>query len=309
MKTGAGARVRPPLLALFLTAVLAGVKPCLPEAPRSDDRVVLVPHLRIGESIRYQSHARLERHVKSESRVVTLLGPREVKRDLSTGFMVTIKDLKGAADRPTVAAVAELDPPDDAAGAPPPRQAVNFTIEENGQLGRAEGLDALAPEQRLAWQFWIARFAYGWTLPLTGIKPGEKWKSEEPEETPSPMAGLVWERETTYVQTDKCPILPAEVCAVFLTDAKLKQKSSPEDTTPEDYRQQGLNTFGTAKGTNETIIYISLGTGLVQRATEDSQQYMDVTVSKADGSNQVRYEITVSSHFETVFVPQTAAEK
>jgi hypothetical protein len=96
---------------------------------------------------------------------------------------------------------------------------------------------------------------------------------------------------------------------VFLTDAKLKQKSSPEDTTPEDYRQQGLNTFGTAKGTNETIIYISLGTGLVQRATEDSQQYMDVTVAKADGSNQVRYEITVSSHFETVFVPQTAAEK
>jgi len=309
MKAGAGARVHLPLLALFLTTVLAGVKPCLPEAARSDDRVVLVPHLRIGESIRYESHARLERHVKSESRVVTLLGPREVKRDLSTGFMVTIKGLEGAGDRPTVAAVAELDPPDDTAGAPPPRQTVNFTIEENGQLGRAEGLDALAPEQRLAWQFWIARFAYGWTLPLTGIKPGEKWKSEEPEETPSPMAGLVWERETTYVQTDKCPILPAEVCAVFLTDAKLKQKSSPQDTTPEDYRQQGLNTFGTAKGTNETIIYISLGTGLVQRATEDSQQYMDVTVSKADGSNQVRYEITVSSHFETVFVPETSPEK
>lgn len=307
MKGGGGARAHLPLLAVFLTTFLAGVKPCLPEAAKSDDRVVLVPHLRIGESIRYESHARLERHVKSESRVVTLLGPREVKRDLSTAFMVTIKDLKGAGDRPTVAAVAELDPPGDTVGAPPPRQTVNFTIEENGQLGRAEGLDALAPEQRLAWQFWIARFAYGWTLPLTGIKPGEKWKSEEPEQTPSPIAGLVWERETTYVQTDKCPILPAEVCAVFLTDAKLKQKSSEEDTTPEDYRQQELKTFGTAKGTNETIIYISLRTGLVQRATEDSQQYMDVTVAKADASNQVHYEITVSSHFETVFVPQTAA--
>jgi hypothetical protein len=184
---------------------------------------------------------------------------------------------------------------------------VNFTIEENGQLGRAEGLDALAPEQRLAWQFWIARFAYGWTLPFNGIKPGDKWKSEEPEDTPSPIARLVWERETTYVRDDPCPIFPAEACAVLLTDAKLKQKSSPEDTTPEDYQRKELKTFGTAKGTNEIITYISLSTGLVQRATEDSQQYMDVTVAKADASNQVRYEITVSSHFETVLVPQTAA--
>src|SRR5215469_11297132 len=159
MKAGAGARVRLPPLALFLTTVLAGVKPCLPEVARSDDRVVVVPHLRIGESIRYESHARLERHVKSESRVVTLLGPREVKRDLSTGFMVTIKGLEGAGDRPTVAAVAELDPPDDTAGAPPPRQTLNSRNEEKGQLGRAGGRDALAPGQRVAGEFGIARFA------------------------------------------------------------------------------------------------------------------------------------------------------
>ena len=303
MKAGAGARGHLPPLALFLTTVLAGVPPCLSEAARSDNRVAPVPHLRIGESLRYESRARLERHVKTESRVVTLLGPREIKRDLSTEFTVTIKGLEGAGERPTVAAVADLDPPSDTAGVPPARQTVNFTIEENGQLGRAEGLDALAPEQRLAWQFWIARFAYAWTLPPNGIKAGEKWKSEEPEETPSPIAGLVWERETTYVQTDKCPIVPTEVCAVFLTNAKLKQKSSPEDTTPEDYRRQELKTFGTAKGSNETITYLSLSTGLVQRATEDSQQYMDVTVAKADASNQVHYEITVSSHFETAFVP------
>src|SRR6516165_10015959 len=171
-------------LTLFLPMLL-GANLGIPKVVRSDNRSAFIPRLRVGQSMRYETGARLERHVKSESRVVTLLGPREVRRDLSTGFMVTIKGLEGAGDRPTVAAVAELDPPDDTAGAPPPRQTVNFTIEENGQLGRAEGLDALAPEQRLAWQFWIARFAYGWTLPLTGIKPGEKWKSEEPEETPS----------------------------------------------------------------------------------------------------------------------------
>ena len=49
--------------------------------------------------------------------------------------------------------------------------------------------------------------------------------------------------------------------------------------------------------------YISLKTGLVVRATEDFQQSIDVTIAKADGSNQVQYKIDVTSHFETVFVP------
>src|SRR5262250_3318866 len=129
MTTAAEARKHLPFLALLLTAVFAGVKPCLSEATRSDNRVVLIPRLRIGNSMRYESHARLERHVKSESRVVTLLGPRELKRDLSTGFTVTIKDLRWTADRPTVAAIALLDEPDETAGSPPPaRLAVNFTI-------------------------------------------------------------------------------------------------------------------------------------------------------------------------------------
>lgn len=295
----------------LLVLLVAGVTLCGLGVAHGDNRVVLIPRLQAGDAMRYESHARLERHVKSESRVVTLLGPRELKRDLSTGLAVSIKAIQATGGRPTVVAVAELDPPANTAGSgpPPAKQTVNFTIEENGQLGRAEGLDALDPEQRLAWQFWIARFAYGWTLPMAGIKPAEKWKSEEPEETPTPIAGLVWERETTYVQNDKCPILPAEECAVLLTDAKLKQKSSPEDTTPEDYQRQELKTFGTAKGTNETVTYISLKTGLVLRATEDVQQYMDVTVVKADQSNQVHYEITVTSHFETLFVPQGPAAK
>jgi len=306
MKASARAAKSLPRLALFLAVLLAGGNLPIPGAAGSENHPAFIPVLQAGDRLRYENHARLERHVKSESRVVSLLGPREVKRDLSTGMTVAIKGLQSTGERPTVAAVAELDLPGDMPGSPPPgRRTVNFTIEETGQLGRAEGLDGLDPEQRLAWQFWIARFAYGWTLPVAGVKPGEKWKSEEPEETPSLIAGLVWERETTYVQTDKCPILPAEVCAVFLTDAKLKQKSSPGDTTPEDYQRQELRTFGTAKGTNETVTYISLKTGLVLRATEDAQQYMNVTVAKADASNQVHYEITVTSHFETVFVPRT----
>jgi hypothetical protein len=180
---------------------------------------------------------------------------------------------------------------------------VGFTIAGDGDLTRADGLDDLDPEQRLAWQFWVAQFAFGWTLPAAGVKPGERWKSEEVEKTPAPIAGLMWERETTYVQNDKCPILPDENCAVFLTKATLRQKSNPKDTTPEDYQLHELKTSGTASGTNETVSYISLKSGLLLRATEDLRQSLDVTIAKADGSNQVQYQIDVSSHFETMFVP------
>jgi hypothetical protein len=52
------------------------------------------------------------------------------------------------------------------------------------------------------------------------------------------------------------------------------------------------------------VIYISLQTGLLVRATEDLQQFMSVTIAQADESNQVHYDMQVTSHFETVFVPQ-----
>ena len=127
------------------------------------------------------------------------------------------------------------------------------------------------------------------------MKPGDKWKSVEPEKTPTPIANLVWERETTYVQNDKCPLLPSEDCAIFLTGATLRQKSNPKDTTPEDYKLHQLKTYGTTSGTNETVSYISLKTGLLVRATEDLRQAMDVTIAKVDGSNQIHYTITATS--------------
>ena len=103
---------------------------------------------------------------------------------------------------------------------------------------------------------------------------------------------------------DKCPIVPEELCASFLSSSALRQKSSPKDTTPEDYRLRELKTSGTASGTNQAVVYLALKTGMLMRATEDVQQTMDVTIAKADGSNQVQYKIDVISHFETVIVPQ-----
>jgi len=112
----------------------------------------------------------------------------------------------------------------------------------------------------------------------------------------------VWETETTYVGNDRCPLIPAEACASFLTRATLRQKSSAKDATPEDYRLHELRTSGTAKGTDEMVTYISLRSGLVVRATDETQQSMDVTIAKVDGKNAVHYTIEASSRFETLLV-------
>jgi len=207
---------------------------------------------------------------------------------------------------PTVTVQTELLPatPPPSNSPAPPAQKLSFDILGSGQLGNVKGLDDLSPEQRLIWQFWVARFAFGWTLPSKRLKPGEKWKFEEPELNDSLIAGLVWERETTYARDDQCPVFPAETCAVLLTESTLKQKSSTKDSTPEGYRLHELKTLGSAKGHNQVITYISKKTGLVLRANEDVQQSMDVTVMKTDGTNDVHYTVEATSHLETLFVPQ-----
>src|SRR5216684_2362385 len=98
---------------------------------------------------------------------------------------------------------------------------------------------------------------------------------------------------------------PSDTCAVLLTTAKLKQNSSSKDATPEDFKLHELRTMGTAKGTNEIITYISLKSGLVVRATEETSQFMDVVVAQADGSNRVHYNVDAKSRSEVLLVTET----
>jgi hypothetical protein len=287
------------LAAVCVVLLAAGV--C---AAGGDQRVVLLPLLRAGQVVKYDVHGNVKRHLKTESRVATMLHPDDVQRDIAMPLVFTAKEIHFEKGRPVIVAHVEFDAgePDSSDKNASAKANVDFIITGNGQVARAEGLDDVAPEMRLAWQFWLSRFAFGWTLPAEGAKPGDKWKTEEAEKSSSPITNLVWETETTYVQNDKCPLIPPETCASFLTRATLKQKSSAKDATPEDYRLHELRTSGMAKGTDEIITYISLKSGLVVRATEETQQSMDVTIAKADGTNGVHYTIEASSRFETLLV-------
>jgi hypothetical protein len=286
-------------LAIFLFSSLA---------LRGDSRASFLPQLQRGQVLLYEVHGRLDRNVKTESGVSSSRGPQQLKGDLASHIRLTIQDVHTAKPQPYISAQVELQPgegtPQPAPGTPAPK--ITFDILSRGQLGRVHGLDDVSSEQRLLWQFWVARFAFGWTLPPAGMKLGEKWKYDDPELDNSLIAELVWEREITYARNDACPIFPVETCAVFLTQSTLKQKSSTKDSTPQDFRLHELKTLGTARGDNQVIVYVSLKTGLVLRANEDVLQSMDVIVLKTDGTNGVHYTIDASSHLETLFIPQSA---
>ena len=199
---------------------------------------------------------------------------------------------------------------------------VEFTILPDGRLDKVTGLDALFPEQQQAWQEWASRFLLGAAFRTEGVRVAQKWNSQEAENSPSPIAGLRWMRESTYVRDEPCgavqlsaqsgttaPDAEQESCAVILTTAGLRQDSNSKNTTPEDFKLHELRTSGAAHGANRIITYISLKTGLLIRADEEATQEMKVTVAKADGFNRVHYDVNAKSRSEVVMVSESPLEK
>ena len=296
-------------------ALIAAISLASPIRLQSDSHTSFIPHLRPGQILQYQVVARITRHTQTESNVISPSPADTVETQIAINIQLTVRDSHLENGQPVLALHAELESESPSVPAtrnapspspPPAKGKLDFTVSSNGRVAKPEGIEDLDPQQRVAWQFWVSQFAYAWTLPSKGVTVDEKWKTEEPEDTPTAIANLVWERDTTYVRNDKCPIIPTETCAVFLTHAKLKQKSSEEDATPDTYRLHNLKTSGTAGGSNEAIRYISLKTHLVLRAKEDAQQSMDATVAKSDDSNSVRYLISSSSQFEATLIFATS---
>ena len=295
-----------------------------------NDRARLTPQLVPGQKFAYLVSYQLNRTIKAQSRYKAPDQP-EGKLTLQSVLNVEILGRDASGFRLRSQFSSSADPKSDAPGsatqdapAPSPGQKaapanwVECVLADDGSVSSLTGLEKLAPVQQLAWREWIARFAAAMVYPKNGVKPGEKWDSDEPENAPSPIAGLAWKRNSQYVRDEPCPEATrtnagdladstnkSETCAVILTTATLKQNSSPKDSTPEDYKLNHLKTSGTATGKNQTILYISRKTGLLMRSSESDQQSMDVTVALADASNEVHYNIVAESHARLLFLSAT----
>lgn len=304
--------------------------------PSHDQRTDLLPKLQPGQTLTYLIRFRSDKNVRTESNFVIPMAPSASQADTRALLRIQILDSQQAGGKLTLHARSEFLVEDASEPAPkntsqkqksptrplkPEGKPVEFTISTYGLAEKITGFDALPPEQQQVWQEWLARFAMAWALHSPSAKIGDKWKSDQPEPAPSPIASLIWARDSSYVRDEPCapaqlsavgevtpPNSSGDNCAVLLTTAKLVQKSSPKDATPEDFKLHQLKTMGAAKGSNEIITYISLSTGLVVRATEDATQQMDVVVAKADGSNGVRYNVDAQSHLVILLLteaPQT----
>jgi hypothetical protein len=299
-----------------------------------DKRINLMPNLHPGQTITYLIRFQSDKTVKTESNVVAPMAPNAAQIDAHGLLRVEILDVQPTGSKITIHARGQflvLDsgawrkapghklPTEDKQRVDLDGKSIEFTISSDGSVNNVNGFDSLNPEQQQSWQQWVARFALAWTLPANGMKLAEKWKSEQAEQAGAPIAGLNWARESVYVRDEPCRASqfsimgdvsassgPPETCAVLLTAATLKQKSSSKDATPEDFKLHELRTMGTAKGAGEIITYISLKSGLVMRATEETSQFMDVVVATADGSNRVHYNVDATSHSEVLLVTETS---
>jgi len=304
-----------------------------PAAASGDPRPSLLPKLQPRQSLTYLVHWRGDKNVKTESSFAVPMAPAPSLVDALALLRIEILEVQHFGDRLAVHAKAQFVQPPSIAKAPThatneskfasqdqksPTKSIEFTISLDGSADKIIGLDALGPDEQRIWEAWVARFAAAWTIPGQRARIGEKWKGEQPEPASSPIAALVWLRDSVYVRNEPCSAAqlssdpevspssdPADTCAVLLTTAKLVQNSSSKDATPEEFKLRELKTMGTAKGANEIITYISLTTGIVVRATEEANQQMDVIVAKANASNGVHYTVTAKSQSEVLLVADT----
>jgi hypothetical protein len=307
---------------------------CARPAGSRSDRVNLFPNLHAGQTLSYEVSYQSEKHTKTQSSVFLAEPPPNANVEAHALLRLEVLRVQAQGERNVIHARARFAPLDlgvkakipsgdpltrPASQQNPEDPSIDFTIFPDGRVDQVKGLDVLLPEQQQAWQEWVSRFAAAAVFPENGVKIAQKWKTEEPEKSPSPIRELSWIRESTYVRNEPCRTAEAtaqggvaepdrqipDTCAVILTMAALKQRSSPKDTTPEDFKLHQLRTMGTARGTNKTITYISLKTRLVVRATEEAGQSMDVTIAKVDGSNRVHYDVSAKSYSEILLVTET----
>jgi hypothetical protein len=319
--------------ALALVASIAAVASAgsLGATPPANERVTLFPKLVAGQILTYQIVYHAAKSATTQSSVATATPKSPSGTDTNVRALLRLEVL-GAENQGQRAILRvrsyfqnlnsathltvpkDLPTPPDQVQRPDPQAvAIEFTIETNGRVDQSKGLDVLYPEQQQAWMEWVARFAASAALPEGGIRIGQKWKTEELEKSPAPISRLTWLRESTYLRDEPChvseltvegDVVPAhpqqvpETCAVIEISATLKQRSSPNASTPPDYKLHQLQTSGTATGINKTLLFVSTQTGLLVRSSDHADQKMSVTIAKADESNSVHYDVHATSDTE-----------
>ena len=287
----------------------------------SEQNTIPVPIFKPSETLFYLVHLKSKRDIKTKSAFAFPEPPTAATMDVSGILRVEVLSVDSSGTHlrtwflnlvSDVEAHPREGKPDTRLSqnerTPADEKFIDFLLPTDGQVTQITGLDQLASEQQTAWREWAARFTAAFLIESQGRKRGQKWSTEEPENSPSPIAELLWRQKSQYEKDEVCapqkvvgggsfersPV--QESCAVILSTAALEQKSSAQDSTPADYKLKGLKTNGTAQGDNDPIRYISRKTGHLIRARQNAKQQMDVTIALADGSRAMHYAISADAN-------------
>jgi hypothetical protein len=319
----------------------------LPLGSGAAERLHLRPKFTAGQILRYQITTRTTTTSNTTTPIVNAEGASQLKQTLLMQLRIDVLAVDPGANgapgtvrlRATyekASATSESDSYDPDAATLVDQfnklegRAVEFTIDADGKLSHVAGLDQLLanPVASNTVRSSMAGLSASALFPKEGIVIGQKWTSERPLEN-TPLAGLTWRTESTYVRDESVPAqalddataeatpapgsageaksaAPAadSPCAIIVTKFQIFRHGSDHgDATPPDYVHNGLRTSGTWTGSGESLDSISLATGLVVRSTQTTSQSMDFEILSPTTGSKIHYVGQVETQSHVILLP------
>lgn len=204
---------------------------------------------------------------------------------------------------------------------------VEFTLDAGGKVKYVAGLEGISDSEKAAQSAreWIAQLSASAGAPPGGVSVGQTWSSEQPADT-LPIAGLVWRTDSQYLRNESChppnPDVPATPgaansaanaqpatdCAVILANLSLVRSKAARDSTPPDFRKNGVQSAGKWSGSAQSLLYVSLASGMVVSVTQTGKEQMDVTLT-SNHNTSMRYAGTISTRSQVALVLDDAHGK
>jgi hypothetical protein len=200
---------------------------------------------------------------------------------------------------------------------------VEFTLDAGGKVKYVAGLEGIVDSEKASQSAreWIAQLSASVGAPPGGVSVGQTWSSEQPADS-LPIAGLVWRTDSEYLRNESChppnpdvPTIsgaansqPAADCAVIFAKLNLIRSKSTHDPTPPDFRKNGVTSAGKWNGSAQSLLYVSLASGMVESVTQSGTEQMDVTLT-SNRNTSMRYAGTILSRSQVALIADDPHEK
>ncbi len=208
---------------------------------------------------------------------------------------------------------------------------VEFTLGADGKVKSVSGIEGIVDSEKAAQtsREWIAQLSASAGAPPGGVSVGQAWSSDQPADSLL-IGGLVWHSDSEYLRNESChpanpdvPTAPgaadpstnsganspAADCAVILANLNLTRSKTARDPTPPDLRKNGVTSAGKWNGSAQSLLYVSLATGMIVSVTQSGTEQMDVTLTTNHLNTSMRYTGTISTRSQVALVADDAHGK